>query len=177
MDMARFGQVLKQVRDERGLSQEALAQRAPTADGEKPISPMTVSAIERGANLNPTISTVVRLIEALPMTLSSFFARLELSDGDGLPGKDQGPINRDATHDASSPFPFLPSDRQLLATLHWAIGQKLADLTERASAREPEADRGLAPETRSPTPEHGDHIRRSPPRHARRAKTRRPRKR
>ena len=49
--------------------------------GKIPINKMTISEIETGANADPGITTVARLVEGMGLTLSSFFARIEGLNG------------------------------------------------------------------------------------------------
>lgn len=98
MDSDRFRKVLCECRGK--LSQGDLSTMTKTADNPVPVSPMTISAIERGATRDPGLLTVVRLVEAMGMTLSSFFARIEDLPGPGATDHDHTP----------PPAPVSPAD-------------------------------------------------------------------
>ncbi|MBM3407588.1 MAG: helix-turn-helix transcriptional regulator [Betaproteobacteria bacterium] len=66
---AAFGQILRDLRRERGLSQEALALEAG-------LQRNYISLIERGVN-QPTITTVFKLASALAIRPSEVIARVE----------------------------------------------------------------------------------------------------
>jgi len=66
---AAFGQILRELRRERGLSQEALALEAG-------LQRNYISLIERGVN-QPTITTVFKLASALAIRPSEVIARVE----------------------------------------------------------------------------------------------------
>jgi len=66
---AAFGQILRELRRERGLSQEALALKAG-------LQRNYISLIERGVN-QPTITTVFKLASALAIRPSEVIARVE----------------------------------------------------------------------------------------------------
>jgi transcriptional regulator with XRE-family HTH domain len=68
---AAFGIVLREIRKERGMSQEALALEAD-------LQRNYVSLIERGIN-QPTISTIFKLAAALGFKPSEILARVEKS--------------------------------------------------------------------------------------------------
>ncbi len=67
---AAFGQTLRELRRERGLSQEALALEAG-------LQRNYISLIERGVN-QPTITTVFKLASALAIRPSEVIARVEM---------------------------------------------------------------------------------------------------
>lgn len=92
MDMDRFRQRLCECRATLVGSQAELSVLTKTEEHPVAISAMTISAIERGASANPGIQTIVRLVEAMPgLTLSSFFARIEVLSDAAEAGKDQPP--------------------------------------------------------------------------------------
>lgn len=64
-----FGRVLRRVRRERDLSQEALAASAGIARNH-------VSELER-ARRDPSLATVVQLADALGMTMADLMARFD----------------------------------------------------------------------------------------------------
>jgi len=64
-----FGSVLREVRQQKGLSQEALAL-------ESKVDRTFVSQIERGVR-QPSLSTIFRLAEALGTQPSALLARVE----------------------------------------------------------------------------------------------------
>jgi transcriptional regulator with XRE-family HTH domain len=64
-----FGRVLRELRQERGLSQEALALEAD-------LQRNYISLIERGIN-QPTITTIFKLAAALEVRPSEIVARVE----------------------------------------------------------------------------------------------------
>lgn len=69
MTIAQFAQVLRQLREERGWSQEQLAERAD-------LNRSYLGEVERGRAV-PSIVTVAKLAGALEIQLSSFIARCE----------------------------------------------------------------------------------------------------
>ena len=69
MTIEQFSQVLRQLREERGWSQEQLAERAD-------LNRSYVGEVERGRAV-PSIITVAKLAKALEVQLSSFIARCE----------------------------------------------------------------------------------------------------
>ncbi|RVT82196.1 cupin domain-containing protein [Rhodobacteraceae bacterium CCMM004] len=64
-----IGGRLRQVRETRGLSQRELASRAGLTNG-------AVSLIEQNKS-SPSVSSLKRLLDALPLTLSEFFSDVE----------------------------------------------------------------------------------------------------
>ena len=64
-----FGRVLRRVRREHDLSQEALAARAGLARNH-------VSELER-ARRDPSLATIVQLADALDMTMAELMARFD----------------------------------------------------------------------------------------------------
>ena len=71
-ETAALGQAVRELRAERGLSQEALAQASE-------LHPTYLSGIERGAR-NPTWRTLGRLCDALGVELSELVRRAEAID-------------------------------------------------------------------------------------------------
>ncbi|HXU92995.1 MAG TPA: helix-turn-helix transcriptional regulator [Gallionella sp.] len=69
MTIEQFSQVLRQLREERGWSQEQLAERAD-------LNRSYLGEVERGRAV-PSIVTVAKLAEALEIQLSSLIARCE----------------------------------------------------------------------------------------------------
>ncbi len=69
MTIEQFAQVLRQLREERGWSQEQLAERAD-------LNRSYLGEVERGRAI-PSIITVSKLANALEVRLSSLFARCE----------------------------------------------------------------------------------------------------
>ncbi|MBA3305510.1 MAG: helix-turn-helix transcriptional regulator [Thermoleophilaceae bacterium] len=65
----RMGALLRRLRDDLSLSQEALADRAG-------LHATYVGNVERGEK-NITVVTLARVLDALGLTLAQFFARLE----------------------------------------------------------------------------------------------------
>jgi len=65
----RLGALLRRIRDDLGLSQERLADRAG-------VHPTYVGMVER-AERNITVARLARLLDALGVTLPEFFTRLE----------------------------------------------------------------------------------------------------
>ena len=65
----KFGALVRQLRLERGLSQETYAQ---ACELERP----HVGKIERG-EVNVTVATTLKLVDGLNLTLADFFAKLE----------------------------------------------------------------------------------------------------
>lgn len=61
-----LGQRLKRVRERNGLSQRELARRAGVTNSN-------ISMIEQGA-VSPTVSSLTRLLDAIPLSLAQFFA-------------------------------------------------------------------------------------------------------
>jgi transcriptional regulator with XRE-family HTH domain len=69
MTLEQFSMVLRQLREERGLSQEQLAERAD-------LNRSYLGEVERGRAV-PSIVTVSKLAGALDIRLSSMIARCE----------------------------------------------------------------------------------------------------
>ncbi len=69
MTLEQFSMVLRQLREERGLSQEQLAERAD-------LNRSYLGEVERGRAV-PSIVTVSKLAGALDIQLSSMIARCE----------------------------------------------------------------------------------------------------
>ncbi|WP_035383516.1 helix-turn-helix transcriptional regulator [Ferriphaselus sp. R-1] len=69
MTVEQLSLVLRQLREERGWSQEQLAERAD-------LNRSYLGEVERGRAV-PSIVTVAKLAEALEIQLSSFIARCE----------------------------------------------------------------------------------------------------
>jgi transcriptional regulator with XRE-family HTH domain len=69
MTLEQFSMVLRQLREERGLSQEQLAERAD-------LNRSYLGEVERGRAV-PSIVTVSKLAGALEIRLSSMIARCE----------------------------------------------------------------------------------------------------
>lgn len=69
MNIEKFSLVLRQLREERGWSQEQLAERAD-------LNRSYLGEVERGRAV-PSIVTVAKLAGALGIQLSSFIARCE----------------------------------------------------------------------------------------------------
>jgi transcriptional regulator with XRE-family HTH domain len=67
--VAQFSQVLRQLREERGWSQEQLAERAD-------LNRSYLGEVERG-NAIPSLITLSKLAAALEIRLSAFIARCE----------------------------------------------------------------------------------------------------
>jgi transcriptional regulator with XRE-family HTH domain len=70
MTIEEFSQVLRQLREERGWSQEQLAERAD-------LNRSYLGEVERG-NAVPSIITVSKLAKALEIQMSALFARCEI---------------------------------------------------------------------------------------------------
>ncbi|RYZ97185.1 MAG: XRE family transcriptional regulator [Moraxellaceae bacterium] len=66
---SHFGRIVKQVREERGWSQEVLADRAN-------LNRSYVGEVERGSAM-PSLGTVAKLAQALEISISSLLARCE----------------------------------------------------------------------------------------------------
>ena len=64
-----IGSRLRSVREQRGLSQREMAQRAGLTNG-------AVSLIEKNKS-SPSVSSLKRLLDAVPMSLSEFFSEVE----------------------------------------------------------------------------------------------------
>jgi len=62
MASKRFGMVLKRLREARGLTQQALADKAKVTDAY-------IAMLETGVRTNPTIDTLKRLAKALKVTV------------------------------------------------------------------------------------------------------------
>lgn len=58
MTLRRIGVVIKKLREQQGLSQQALAKKAKVTDAY-------IAMLETGARKNPTIETLKRLAKAL----------------------------------------------------------------------------------------------------------------
>jgi len=71
MTLEQFSMVLRQLREERGWSQEQLAERAD-------LNRSYLGEVERGRAI-PSIVTVSKLAGALEIRLSSMIARCELN--------------------------------------------------------------------------------------------------
>ena len=69
MNLQQFSQALRQLREERGWSQEQLAERAD-------LNRSYLGEVERG-RATPSIITVAKLANALVIRTSSFIARCE----------------------------------------------------------------------------------------------------
>ncbi len=80
-----FGSVVKQKRQELGISQEELANRAE-------LHRTYVADIERGAR-NPSLLSIVRICQGLGLPLGSVFQTMDLTLGrkDGRSGQDEHP--------------------------------------------------------------------------------------
>lgn len=72
MDKAAFGRKLREIRLEKGFTQQALAQKAD-------IGVMYISEIERGIKM-PSMNVFIRLIEALNIS-ADYILRDELTSG------------------------------------------------------------------------------------------------
>lgn len=68
-----IGKRLQTIRKQSGLSQRELAARAGLTNG-------TVSLIEQNKT-SPSVASLKRLLDAVPMSIAEFFATLEESDG------------------------------------------------------------------------------------------------
>lgn len=79
-DMNAFRAALKTQRKLRVGSRAKLVERC----GAPAMSPTTIQNAELGPDM-PGIDTVARLVEAMGLTLSTFFAQLERSQNQGLP--------------------------------------------------------------------------------------------
>ena len=64
-----IGGRLQEMREERGLSQRDLAARAGLTNG-------AISMIEQNKS-SPSVASLKRLLDAIPMTLSEFFSEVE----------------------------------------------------------------------------------------------------
>lgn len=64
-----FGKIVKRIREERGLSQEVLADRAD-------LNRSYVGEVERGTAM-PSLSTVTKIAKALNLSTSNLLARYE----------------------------------------------------------------------------------------------------
>ena len=64
------GARLKQIREQHGLSQRALAQRAGVTNG-------TISLIEQNRS-SPSVSSLRKVLQGIPMTLAEFFSSDDL---------------------------------------------------------------------------------------------------
>jgi transcriptional regulator with XRE-family HTH domain len=71
-----FRATLRELRLEVVGSQKKLSERTKKS-GAKPIAAMTISEIETGANAEPGILTVARLVEGMGISLALFFAEVE----------------------------------------------------------------------------------------------------
>lgn len=87
VDIVRFRRVLKEAREgksplRRGPKMGRPALSKLTASEEPgappPVNSQTIKNIEDGLNKDPGIVTVARLVEGLGLTLSSFFAQIEV---------------------------------------------------------------------------------------------------
>ncbi|WP_299564731.1 cupin domain-containing protein [uncultured Sulfitobacter sp.] len=67
-----IGQRLREIRIERGLSQRELANRAGLTNG-------TISLIETDKT-SPSVASLKSLLDAIPISMAEFFARIEDSD-------------------------------------------------------------------------------------------------
>ena len=63
MASKRFGMVLKRLREARGLTQQALADKAKVTDAY-------IAMLETGVRTNPTIDTLKRLAKALKVPVT-----------------------------------------------------------------------------------------------------------
>lgn len=76
-----FRELLKQAREGKALRTGKLGRPAlsklTAGTGPKPVNPSTIKNIEDGKNADPGIATISRIVEAMGLTLSSFFARIE----------------------------------------------------------------------------------------------------
>lgn len=68
-----IGTRLRAVREDKGLSQRELAARAGLTNG-------TISMIEQNKT-SPSVSSLKSLLDAIPMSLSEFFAEVEVANG------------------------------------------------------------------------------------------------
>ncbi len=64
MSPKRVGAVIKKLREERGLSQQALAEKAKVTDAY-------IAMLETGVRKNPTIDTLKRLAKALGVPVTA----------------------------------------------------------------------------------------------------------
>jgi transcriptional regulator with XRE-family HTH domain len=67
-DAARFGAILKQLREQRGWTRQKLAQRSG-------ITPTYIGILEYGGNI-PTLPTILELMEVLGADISDVMRRL-----------------------------------------------------------------------------------------------------
>ena len=67
-----IGQKLRHIRQERGLSQRELAAKAGLTNG-------TISLIEQNRT-SPSVASLKRLLDAIPISMAEFFATIEDSD-------------------------------------------------------------------------------------------------
>ncbi len=70
-----IGALIRALRDERGFSQEALGERAG-------LHRTYIGALERGEK-SVTVATLAKIAQALGVTLTAFFQRLEAGGDDG----------------------------------------------------------------------------------------------
>jgi hypothetical protein len=76
MDWARARTAFRQERTQRAGSRVRLVERASESGGE-PIDPSTVYRIETDTDYYPKLDTFARLVEAMGLTLTQFFASVE----------------------------------------------------------------------------------------------------
>jgi len=67
MPSTRFGMVLKRLREAKGLTQQALADKAQVTDAY-------IAMLETGVRTNPTIDTLKKLAKALKVKLTDLLA-------------------------------------------------------------------------------------------------------
>ena len=67
---------LIRIRKERGLTQEEVARRSGLAT-------VTISKLEEGKNVDPKMSTVMKLVTALECSPNDFFEQSTIGIGDG----------------------------------------------------------------------------------------------
>lgn len=97
-----IGAVLRQIRLAHGLTQVTLAKQSG-------IDPRTITAIEKGRILNPSLINLKRLTQALGITLRDLFGRLEAEESSSLwVGNQSGEFEIDLPHQHARLISYLP---------------------------------------------------------------------
>lgn len=131
VDMTRFREMFKRLRDERGLTQGGLASLTSDDTGGLVLGSQAISDIETGATKDPGVQTITRLIEVMQMPVSAFFALIEQTPREGLQSGDHSAEDAsfapvEGHHvDESSPI-LTPDVRQAFAVVFRVMQQAQA---------------------------------------------------
>lgn len=112
VNVRRFRELLKQAREGKALRTGKLGRPAlsklTAGTGPKPVNPSTIKNIEDGKSADPGIATISRIVEAMGLPLSLFFARIEGQTDSDLPawvieGRTARPLEEGVPHGGGRP--------------------------------------------------------------------------